>query len=136
MNPVSVPPVVRHMLLCEDVGRDPTNPKRIALYGLMSSIRFLDVPPFPLRYALLCVYLVLTGGRGRGRGQIVIVEASVGQTICASRPHPLTFGAMNPLDVLGVCFRIRDCVFPGAGLYWVEFRYDRRTIAREPLLLK
>ena len=136
MSPVSVPPVVRHMLLCEDIGRDPTNPKRIAIYGLIGAIRSTGEPPFPLLYPVLCVYLVLAGGRGEGDAQIVGVSADGEKPVFASPTHRLSFGLTDPLDVAAVIFRIRDCSFPQAGLYWIEFRYNGETIAREPLVVR
>ena len=42
----------------------------------------------------------------------------------------------DPLKVQGVIFRIPSCSFPGTGLYWVEFHYNDKVIAREPLLVR
>lgn len=43
-------PVVRHMIVCEDVLADAANPHRITIVGLISSIRSLDYPPYPFHY--------------------------------------------------------------------------------------
>ncbi len=136
MSPVNLPPLVRHMLLCEDVGRDPANENRIAIFGLTSIIRSLEAPPFPLTFPLLCVYLVLTDGRGEGEGQIVAVAANEDAPVFASPRHHFDFTGTSPLDILAATFRIRDCIFPRAGLYWIEFRYNGQTIAREPLVVR
>ena len=43
-------PIVRYMILCEDAGTDPRNARRANIYGLLSNIRSLENPPYPLRY--------------------------------------------------------------------------------------
>jgi len=122
MSSANLPPFVRHMLLCEEVSRDPENPNRVNLYGLTSTIRSTSNPPFPLLHPVLCVYLVLTGVRGVGEGQVVVVAADTDQPVFASQRHQLAFTLANPLDGHAAVFRIHDCVFPREGLYWVEFR--------------
>ena len=70
---MSVVPVVRYMILCDDWGPDPANPRRLNIYGLLSNIHALDDPPYPLLYRGFCVLLLLTGGRGTGDAQIICV---------------------------------------------------------------
>ena len=128
-------PVVRHMLLCEDVRSDANNPHRVNILGLVSKIEVLSDPPFPLRLPELCVYLLMTDERGRGQASIVGVHADSGQAVFASPERNLQFGA-DPLAVVGVIFRIEDCVFPEAGLYWIQFVYNGQVIAQQPLLVR
>ena len=33
-------------------------------------------------------------------------------------------------------FRILECFFPAPGLYWVEFRYRGKMVARQPLEIR
>ena len=42
----------------------------------------------------------------------------------------------DPLEVVGLSFRIRHCTFPESGLYWLQFWYNHVPIAQAPLLLK
>jgi hypothetical protein len=42
-----IAPVVRHLLVCEDLIRDPTNPQRVTLVNLIGHIRSPSQPPFP-----------------------------------------------------------------------------------------
>ena len=128
-------PFVRHMLVCEDVRGDPNNAHVVNVFGLVSTIVSADEPPFPLRHAELCVYLQVTEGRGTGEGRIVAVHADSDQIAFASSAHAISLGT-DPLAVLGIVFRIRDCVFPQAGLYWIQFWYNGKVIASQPLLVR
>jgi hypothetical protein len=64
-NKMAITPVVRYTLLCEDLRLDPQNSRRVTIIGLVSNIRSLDEPPYPLTYRELCVFLALTE-EGRG----------------------------------------------------------------------
>lgn len=130
-----VAPVVRHMLVCEDVRTRPDNPKKVDVLGLLSTIRTVPEGAFPLRSPQLCVYLQLTGGRGTGEAKISVVEADSDSIAFTSAPHQIAFGT-DPLEVLGLVFRIQECLFPRSGLYWVQFLFNDTIIAQESLLLK
>src|SRR4051794_36700388 len=114
-----IAPVVRHMLLCEDVRPDPSNPNRLDILGLIGTVQGAEGATVPLHLPLLCVYLNLTGGRGIGQARIDVRQADSGNVVFASPSHSLTFPA-DPLAVRSVVFRIRDGVFREPGLYWVQ----------------
>jgi hypothetical protein len=111
------------MLLCEDWKVDPANTRRLTIIGLITNIHAVDQPPYPILYREMCVFLALTEGRGQGEGQIVCVFEETGQRVFETVRRTIAFG-MDPLEVVGVPFRIRDCRFPFAGLYSVQFWYD------------
>jgi hypothetical protein len=113
---MSVVPVVRYMIVCEDWGFGPTSPRRVNVFGILNNIDSLDDPPYPLLFPQLAVVLMLTGGRGTGDAQIVFVSQDTGQRIFGTPKRSITFGP-DPLAVAGVFFRIRDCLFPFPGLY-------------------
>jgi hypothetical protein len=46
-QPVS--PMVRNLIVCEEIISDPSNPKRVSLVNLIHSIKSLQAPPYPLR---------------------------------------------------------------------------------------
>ena len=104
----------------------------INVYKLLSNINSVDEPPFPLLYPEICVVLMLTETRGTGTAQIIVVYEETGQRAFGSRPHVLTFGN-DPLAVVGVAFRLRDCPFPRAGMYSVQFWYNGTLVAQRPL---
>jgi hypothetical protein len=132
---MAIKPVVRYMLLCDDWQLDPTNNRRVSIIGLLSNIHAIDEPPYPLTYREMCVFLVLTEGHGRGQGKIVCVIEETGRKVFETRPRTIVFGP-DPLDVIGVPFRIRDRPFPLAGLYSVQFWYEDELVEERPLRMR
>ncbi len=128
-------PIVRYMILCEDVQTDPDNPRRVTIVGLISAIQGLAQPPFPLLFRELCIFLQITECRGPAEGRIEILHADSGQVVFRTRTRTLLLGS-DPLEVVGVTFRIRNCLFLEPGLYWVQFWYDGEMIAQQSLLLR
>jgi len=132
---MAIKPVVRYMLLCDDWQLDPANNRRLTIVGLISNIRSIDDPPFPLYYREMCVFLGLTDGHGQGEGKIVCVHEASGQKVFETNPRTIAFGP-DPLEVLGVPFRIRDITFRQAGLYSVQFWYAGELVEERPLRLR
>jgi hypothetical protein len=130
---VRVNPFIRHMLLCDDARRRPGEPGKIDVYGLLNTVR-AEGAAFPV-HLTFCVYLAMTGGRGTGKGRIVVTEADGETRVYEGTVHEITFDP-DPLKVLGAIFRIPSCPFPRAGLFWVEFRYNDTMLARQPLLVR
>ncbi len=130
-----IPPVVRYLIVCEDVQTDPANPKRISLLGLLGTIHSLEEPPFPLLYREICVYLQVTGWRGPAEGRIEIQHADTGQVVFRTMSRNIPF-SNNPLEIDALVFRIRNCHFQQPGLYWVQFWYNNQVIEQQPLMLR
>jgi hypothetical protein len=114
---------------------DPQNNRRVTIIGLISNIRALEDPPYPLFYREMCVFLALTEGRGEGEGKIICILEESEQMIFETRARPIAFGP-DPLEVVGVPFRIRDCSFPQAGLYSVQFWYEGTLVEQRPMRLR
>jgi hypothetical protein len=132
---MAIKPVVRYMLLCDDWRLDSDNNRRVTIIGLISNIHSLEEPPYPLFYREMCVFLALTEGRGQGEGKITCVLEDSGQKVFETRGRPISFGP-DPLEVVGVPFRIRDCSFPQAGLYSVQFWYEGELVDERPLRMR
>lgn len=132
---MAIKPVVRYMLLCDDWQLDPASNRRINIIGLISNIRALDDPPYPLRYREFCVFLALTDGHGQGEAKIVCVFDETGEKIFETGSRSVSFGS-DPLEIVGVPFRICDCIFPRAGLYRVQFWYEGELVEERPLRLR
>jgi hypothetical protein len=77
----------------------------------------------------------MTEGRGQGEGQIVCVLEETGQKMFETAKRPIPFGP-DPLEVVGVPFRVRDCRFPRPGLYSIQFWYDGAKLEERPLRLR
>jgi hypothetical protein len=132
---VAIRPVVRYMILCQDWGIDPSNVPRVNIYGLLSNIHSVAIPPYPLLYPEICVFLVLTEGRGVGNSQVICVFEETGERIFATPQRQIRFEP-DPLEVVGVPFRIRDCPFPRPGVYSIQFWYDGEEVEERPILLR
>jgi hypothetical protein len=131
-------PIVRYMLLCDDVHADPNNAACTHIDCLMSNIVSLEDPPYPLLREMICVFLVLAECRGRGRVQVIVsfVDGLREQPLFGCPEHEVDFSSADPLDVIGIPFRIRDCRFPIAGAYSVQFWYNGAKLAERPLHLR
>lgn len=127
-------PVIRHMIVCQDIPIDPANPRRVTLVNLLSGIQSQSQPPFPLRYPKLCTYIRLTECRGTAEVRLQIEQADTQIVILRTPPRRFSFGN-DPLKVFNMIFRLRDGVFPHAGLYWVQLCYNDTVIFQEPLVL-
>jgi hypothetical protein len=131
----SLLPVVRHLLVCEDLIYDPANPQGVTIKNLLGNIRSVEQPPYPLLYAQLCVYVQLTECRGVGEVRLRIEEADTNTLLYRTPKLKVSFGN-DPLKKHGLPFRIRDLLFPSAGLYSIEFWYNDARLAEETLLLR
>ena len=132
---MAIKPIVRYMLLCDDWRLDPQNNRRVTIIGLISNIHAIEDTPYPLFYREMCVFLALTEGRGQGEGKIVCVVEESGQKVFETRTRSIAF-APDPLEVVGVPFRIRDCSFPQAGLYSVQFWYNGELVEERPMRMR
>jgi len=130
-----IDPVVRHMLLCEDVRPEPNRPNKVDVLGMIGKVEAVGEPAFPMRLPILCVYLEVAGGRGTGQARIDCRHADSGRRVFSSLTHTVTFPP-DPLAVRSLLFRIRNCTFPAPALYWVQFWYNNRTLAEQPLVVR
>jgi hypothetical protein len=122
-------PVVRYLIICEDI---PAHQHRISLINLLGTLRSSSQPPFPFCCPRFCVHARLTECRGVGEVRLEIEEEDTQTIIHQTASRRYNFGN-DPLRVFGASFRIRDCVFPAAGLYWVQLCYNDVVVFQEPL---
>lgn len=134
-DPISIPPHVRHMLLCEDISVDPRPPHRVTIHGLTTVIRRTDpAKSFPLTHSFV-VCAMITGGRGTGMARIVVAEAETNADVYVGTAHEFEF-RNDPLTTSLVRIRVPACTFSDPGLYWVELWYNGDVIASEPLVVR
>jgi hypothetical protein len=131
-------PIIRYMILCENVRIDSDRPTCTHVECLMSNIVSEADPPFPLLREMICVFLVLTDCRGQGTAQIRVsfVDGEQEQPLFGTPLHQLDFSGRSPLDSLGIVFRLQDCRFPHAGLYSVQFWYNGQKLEECPIRLR
>ena len=128
-------PVVRNMYLCEEVEIDEANSLRISIIGLLGNLRSLNEPPFPIVQEQICVYLQITSCRGPAQGRIEIRNADTDELVFVTQSHTMQF-RNDPLEIQGVKFRIRGCLFQEPGLYWVQFWYNETMLAQQSFVWK
>ena len=132
----TIPPIVQSMILCDGVARqDGTSAVKVNLQGVTHAIRAKPGESFPITHPELCVYVVLTGGVGVGKVDVVVRDADTEEVVLATPPHDFT----HPTDrhtVSALAFRLRRCVFRRPGLYWVESRHDGSTVRQAPLIVR
>jgi len=125
-------PIVRYMIVCDDILADPQRRGKPVLVGLISLIAPADEPPYPYRLDQMCVFLVLTEGRGMGECRLKLVFEESGQVVWETRPQPIAFGS-DPLALYGLIFRERNIPFRSPGVYLVQFWYNDHIVAQQPV---
>ena len=128
-------PVVRYMIVCDDYEIDPVRAHSLNVYGVISTIRSQEDPPYPLVHRELCVLLMLSECRGSGEGYIRCVSEESGEEIHRTATYRIQFGS-DPLELFGVPFRLHGCKFPAAGLYAIEFWYNDRKLDERVVRLR
>jgi hypothetical protein len=134
---VLVPPIVRYLIACEDVKRDPTDLRKVTLVNLINAIRSVEEPFFSLLYRELCVFVQLTECRGSGEVEVRLLYEETGDYAYPGPESPWKAGLPNdPLEAVALLFRIRNLTFPGPGLYWIQFLFNGEVLSEQQLLLR
>ncbi len=129
---MSVTPVCRYLIVCDRVTADPSSPLKVNLMGVVSAIKSTATPRFPVHRPELAVYSQFTDCHGPVVGHLRVTSADDGRLI-ASIPDRALPLPNDPLDVAGVLFRVRNCTFPAAGLYWIELWCEGKRLQEAPL---
>lgn len=128
------PPVVRSLVVCEDVIADPANPARVSLMYLVGTIRATGWPAYPAVQPQLCVFAQLTECRGTLALWAEVRHADTDEVIFRTQIRSVTF-PNTPLAVHGWPLRFHNLFFPEPGLYWVQLWCDGTMLAQQPLRL-
>ena len=131
-------PAVRYMILCEAATADPLRPEVMNISYLMSSITSREDPPYPLVHKSILIFLILTNCRGRGVARFRVIDADDEQQreLSHSPDFHLDFTNRDPLELVGVPFRLKRLRFPRAGTYRVQFWYNSDMVEERLLRLK
>src|SRR5215510_13991754 len=109
-----IAPVVRHMLLCEEVRRDPARRGRFDVLGIYSSIR--AGATYPVRLPDVSVFVMFTGGRGEGTVNVALRDADADEVVFEGPGEPFTPHA-DPLRVRMLQLLLRGAAVRRPGLY-------------------
>jgi hypothetical protein len=123
-----IPPVVRYLIVCDDVLTSAQYTTKPVIVGLTTVVH---ANRYPFQLAKLCVFLVLTGGRGQGNAKLRLLDDAT-EAVVVEFSHPVTFPA-DPLTVSGIPWRLTDLEFPKPGVYRIEFLYNDVSLAQQLL---
>jgi hypothetical protein len=116
-------PKVRYMIVCDELLKDATRPGKPVIVGLTSLVRWRGETE-PTMLTKMTVFLVLTDGRGTGRGQIRCVNEVDRDEVFRSPEASISFVGLDPIGLFGQEFRLRDCRFPKPDNYLIQFLFN------------
>ncbi len=130
-------PTVRHFIVCEDIRRDPTVPRKVSLINLLSAINSVERPPFPFAVPRVVRLRAVNGVPRTSELKLDHRPPDTGQPVYKGPAKPWRVNLpRDPLEIVGLPFRIRDIRFPYPGLYEVELWYNGQAVGKESLLLR
>jgi uncharacterized protein DUF6941 len=124
-------PRVQAMVVCDDVEDTDEDFEALNLVGVRAVI---TASMFPMVRSQLCVFLQMSGHQGEARCHIEIECVATDDVI--HETEPLTFQFVAPTIVVPGYFRLANCVFSTAGLYYVQIYSDTKLIGERPLFLR
>ncbi len=127
-------PIVKSIVLCEDVLPGPKETGNVHLINAFSAIRPRGEFPFPYHPTKFCIFLELTDAEGAGNGWVAIRDAATDEIIFSGGEHAIHFE--HRLRIKRVNFAIKGCVFPAPGLHLIEFFLQDQWIVDRPLEIK
>ena len=114
-------PIVLAINICDDIIRDEIT-KKISLIGLFNRIQS---PSFPTTHSSLHVYVSLTNGHKKYKGELRFVSENDDNVIFKTNADvPL----QDPLKTLELNFSIRNLKFDKPGNYNVQFCCDKTLV--------
>jgi hypothetical protein len=115
--------VARNLVVCEDIVRHADNPQKVDLLRVVSNFHVVEWSGDSFYFPELCVYAALSEARGLATLSIHCVQHPEGGLVFSTPEHPVEF-SNDPLQVIGIPFRIRHCVFPALGMYSFQLWYN------------
>ena len=124
-------PRVLALVVCDGIEESE---QEMGVYRLSGVRTRLDVPVFPAFRPRLCVFVQMNGHRGQALCRIGIRQEATDEVIYQTKAKTILFE--DPRLAVPVVFRLRNCVFPASGLYYVEILDETKLIGERRLLLQ
>ena len=124
-------PRVQAMMLCDGVEESDEESGVFHLTGVRTVVR---ASAFPAMCPRLCAFVQMSGHRGKALCHIEIERLGTDEYIHHTKPKEIFFD--EPVSVVPVLFRMRNCVFPAAGIYYVQIVTESKLIGERPLELR
>ena len=123
-------PRVQAMVLCDHVEESSDELETFDLSGVRTDIR---ASSFPHVYPKLFVFAHMSGHAGIAMCRVAVNQPSTDVVIRESPSREIFFD--GPTSVVPVIFRLRNCSFPSAGVYYVQMYHEAKLIGERPLFL-
>ncbi len=123
-------PVVLAFLVCDQIYTDHGSGKS-SLLGLFSA---MSVKELPTTVDEMCVYAVLTEGRGTQQLTVRIIDAAESRDPLIVAPVELEF--RSPLDTEVLRLRLMDVTFPIAGEFCVQIHCGAALLAERRIVIE
>jgi hypothetical protein len=124
-------PRVQAMVLCDAAEESDQEKTVFQLTGVRS---WMEVLSFPAFCPKLCIYLQISGHEGHANCHIEINRVETEDVIFKTVSK--TINLQGPMSVVPMVFRLRNCVFPAPGVYYVQVFHERKLIGERPLILQ
>jgi hypothetical protein len=126
----SVNPTGKLVYVCDEVLQDPASGK-VSFLGIFDDVVAPPGSGYPFRLGRMCVAAQLIGGSGPVPVHVEVVEGTTQNLVRGAGPFPVKFPSRH--QVVTVCNRLRNVVFPAPGMYFVELHsqgvfLDDRTL--------
>ena len=121
-------PLGLSLLMCDTIIEDKITGKKtlVGLFDRVHARRFPCVHPF------MCVYVSLTGARGRFPCEVFCRHRDT-QTLAFSAKGEVTM--RDPRQVVDLVFRMSGVTFAKPDMYWLNFVIDDVPIMMRPLFV-
>jgi hypothetical protein len=113
----SVNPTGKLVYVCDEVLHDPASGK-FSYLGIFDDVVSPTTPGYPFRLGRMCVAAQLVGGSGPVPVHVEVVEATTQNLVRGAGPYTVNFPTRH--QVVTVCLRLLNVVFPAPGVYFVE----------------
>jgi hypothetical protein len=112
-----VNPTGKVLYVCDDVVQDPASGK-LSFLGIFDDVVPSPGASYPFRLGRMCVVAQLVGGAGAVPVGVEVVEGVTQNVVRRAGPFAVNFPTRH--QVVTVCLRILNMIFPAPGVYFVE----------------
>jgi hypothetical protein len=126
----SASPTGKVVYVCDEVLQDQASGK-FNFLGIFDDVVSPPTAAYPFRLSRMCVAAQLVGGSGQVPIRVEIVQGTTQNLVRAAGPFSVSFPTRH--NVVTVCFRILDVVFPAQGVYFVEL-FTQNTFLDDRML--
>lgn len=129
--PQLVLPRVPAMMICDHIEESDDE---IGVYHLVGVRSSLHVPVFPALCPRLGVFVQMSGHRGEAPCSVRIRQEATDDAIYQTKSKLISF--LDPTLVVPVVYRLRNCIFPAPGLYFIEILHEKKLIGERRFQLR